>query len=546
MNAASLLVYELEQLGIRHVFGYPGGAIMPFYDALVGSQLEHVLMRHEQGAALAAGGYARAGGGVGVCVATSGPGATNLLTGVADAYADSVPLLVITGQVPRSLMGTDAFQEVDTFGMTLSVVKHSYVVREPKNISRTIRTAYELARSGRPGPVWIDIPKDVLAADAGTQATDSSVASVPVKPDPVDLQAAEKHFERSVRPLVYVGGGVAAAEAEAALLSFLERHGLPAVTTLRGVGSVPTGHPSLLGMLGMHGSRAANLAVQECDLLLCLGARFDDRATGRLDQFAPEAAVVHVDIDPAELGKLRRANVGLAADVGAFLAAFEPERNPRTEWAAHCADRVTPRQQRPTSRVDAPAFLSALTKSMPGAFVSSDVGQHQMWVAQSCHFRSARQHLSSGGLGTMGFGLPAAIGAAIAQPGRPAIAFCGDGSFLMNVQELTTLRRLDLPVRVVVLDNRMLGLVRQWQDLFFDGRRSEVDLDDNPPFAEVARAFGVPGFELESEADVAAALSRLVESEGPLLCHVHVDSGDGAWPLVPPGAANDVMLDPHP
>ena len=549
MNGAEVLVRELESLGVKTLFGYPGGAIMPFYDALVGSDLQHVLVRHEQAAALAAAGMARVTGEVGVCVGTSGPGATNLITGVADAHADSVPLVVLTGQVPMGLMGTDAFQEVDVFGMTLGIVKHSYVVRSGHDLRRVLREAFWLARQGRPGPVWVDLPKDVLSGPADLHAPDRLDLVLRRTPDQAaslrdSLARAASMLERSERPLAYVGGGVASAGCEAELVRFLEEQQLPAVTTLRAVGSVPTEHPMLLGMLGMHGTAAANEAVQEADLLLCLGARFDDRATGRLERFAPGASVIHVDIDVAELGKLRRPAIGVAADLSLFLERFRPEPTVRRQWLERALDRRLTHHPRTEGPIHAPSFLRDLTREHPGATVTCDVGQHQMWVAQAGYFTSARQHLTSGGLGTMGFSLPSAIGAALARPGEPCLAISGDGSFLMNVQELATIRRLALPIRMVVIDNRMLGMVRQWQDLFFEGRRSQVALDDNPEFAEVAEAFGIPAFELARTEDVPAALARLRGAPGPILCHVRVDPEDGAWPLVPPGAANHEMLEP--
>ena len=549
MNGAEVLVRELGSLGVKTLFGYPGGAIMPFYDALVDSDLHHVLVRHEQAAALAAAGMARVTGEVGVCVGTSGPGATNLITGVADAYADSVPLVVLTGQVPSDLMGTDAFQEIDVFGMTLGMVKHSYVVRTGHDLRRVLREAFWLAKEGRPGPVWVDLPKDVLSGPADLHAPDRLDVVLRRTPDQAaslrdSLSRAAAMLEESERPLVYVGGGVASAGCEGELVQFLEEQQLPAVTTLRAVGSVPTEHPMLLGMLGMHGTEAANRAVQEADLLLCLGARFDDRATGRLERFAPEAAVIHVDIDVAELGKLRRPAVAVAADLALFLERFAPEPRAREAWLARSLGRRLTHHPRLQGPIHAPSFLRELTREHPGATVACDVGQHQMWVAQAGFFTSARQHLTSGGLGTMGFSLPSAIGAALARPGEPCLSISGDGSFLMNVQELATIRRLGLPIRMVVIDNRMLGMVRQWQDLFFEGRRSQVALDDNPEFTEVAAAFGIPAFELDRAEDVPAALDRLRAARGPILCHVRVDPEDGAWPLVPPGAANHEMLAP--
>jgi acetolactate synthase-1/2/3 large subunit len=549
-NGALALVRALERRGVTTVFGYPGGAIMPVYDALTDSSLQHVLTRHEQGAALAAGGYARASGRPGVCLATSGPGATNLLTGIADACLDSVPLVAITGQVPSTLLGTDAFQEVDTIGMSLPVVKHSYAVERAEDLPAIVDEAFEVATAGRPGPVWIDVPKDVASAPLRACERDRESARAPVEPVPTaDLAAAAALLASARRPVAYVGGGAVLADASHQLHRFLARTGMPAVTTLHGIGALPSDHAQLLGMLGMHGTRAANEAVQESDLLLCLGARFDDRVTGKLERFAPGAAVVHIDIDPAELGKLRRPTVAVRSDLRRALEAWPHARADRDAWLQRCCERrdaearVRPRRA-PDAGIDAPDLLRALTERAPGRWiVTSDVGQHQMWVAQHCRFAGPRQHLSSGGLGTMGFGIPAAIGAQFARPDRDVLAVTGDGSFLMNVQELATIRRYDLPIKIVVLDNQCLGMVRQWQELFHEQRYSEVDLSDNPDFTALASAFGIPSLRVRDARGLDAAVRRLENTDGPLLVHVAIAARQNVWPLVPPGAANDHMLE---
>jgi len=553
-NGAMALVRELERLGVRTVFGYPGGAIMPVYDALTDTRIEHVLTRHEQGAALAAGGFARSSGRPGVCLATSGPGATNLLTGIADACMDSVPLLAITGQVPSTLQGTDAFQEVDTIGMSLPIVKHGFAVERAADIPAVVREAFALTTSGRPGPVLVDLPKDVANAELPTchqPATHEPAPCAPAAHEPTSLvrerlQQAAELLARASRPVAYIGGGAISSDASGALQQFLMRTRMPAVTTLHGIGALPSDHEQLLGMLGMHGSRAANQAVQQCDLLLCLGARFDDRVTGKLDRFAPNAAVVHVDIDPAELGKLRRATVAVPCDLRTALQAWPHRGQPHRSWLRRCvAARTAPACPPPaTGGVHGPSLLRRLTERAPGRWtVTADVGQHQMWVAQHCRFARPRQHLSSGGLGTMGFGIPAAIGAQFANPEHDVLAITGDGSLLMNVQELATIRRYDLPIRIVVLDNQCLGMVRQWQELFHDRRYSEVDLSDNPDFTALASAFGIPSIRVRRARDVDAAVRRIETADGPLLAHVAIETAQNVWPLVPPGAANDQMLE---
>ncbi|HMB56570.1 MAG TPA: acetolactate synthase 2 catalytic subunit [Arenimonas sp.] len=543
-TGAQWLLQALEAEGCDLMFGYPGGAIMPVYDALVDSPIRHILVRHEQGAALAADGYARASGKVGVCLATSGPGATNLLTGIANAYLDSIPMVAITGQVQTLVMGTDAFQEVDVFGMSLPVVKHSYVVRRAEDVYATVREAFAIARSGRPGPVLIDLPKDVAVASAPARAPHYRTCA-PNADEPEALMRARALLAQAQRPLLYVGGGVGMADAEWALRSLMRSTGLPAVYTLKGLGAVDPDAPFNLGMLGMHGNPAANHAVQECDLLIVAGARFDDRATGKLATFAPNAKVLHLDIDAAEIGKLRRADVGLGGKLAEQLPALAQPLH-ITAWQQHCRAMKTQHAERydaPGDGVFAPALLRQLSEAGGGRLiVASDVGQHQMWVAQHWRVNRSAAHLSSGGLGTMGFGLPAAIGAQLAKPDARVICVSGDGSIMMNIQELATLKRYGIPVKIVLLDNSSLGMVRQWQELFFAERYSEVDLSDNPDFAELARAFGIPAFTVERRDQVADAIARLLGDEGPLLCHVKIDPRANVWPLVPPGKSNAEMM----
>ncbi|MCR9130402.1 MAG: acetolactate synthase 2 catalytic subunit [Alphaproteobacteria bacterium] len=550
-TGAHAVVRALEAQGVEYVFGYPGGAIMPVYDALTGSSLKHVLVRHEQGAALAADGYARVSGKPGVCIATSGPGATNLVTGIANAFLDSVPMIAITGQTPTPLMGTDAFQEIDTFGITLPIVKHSFVVRDPADIPSVFAEAFALATAGRPGPVLIDLPKDVtqasLAVPPGIDQTGPAPRRKFEQPGAGAIANAIALIEQAKKPLLYVGGGVGIAAAEQALRAFHARTGIPAVATLKGLGAIPTGSENYLDMLGMHGGQAANLAVQESDLLIACGARFDDRATGKLDTFAPNARIIHFDADPSEISKLRDADVSLIGEMTAILDALRPARLDIQDWRDHCAamkTRYAPRYDAPGSGVFAPALLKALSEQAGDDFIATcDVGQHQMWVAQHCRFSRPQAHLTSGGLGTMGYGIPAGIGALFAEPDATVVTITGDGSIMMNIQELATIKRYRLPLKIVLLDNAQLGMVRQWQELFFEENFSEIDLYDNPDFAELARAFGIEAFTVDRRSEVPDAIDRLLSARGPILAHVRIDPRENVWPLVPPGAANSQMME---
>jgi acetolactate synthase I/II/III large subunit len=551
ISGAKLLVRCLRELGVDTVFGYPGGAIMPIYDALPGSGIRHILTRHEQGAALAADGYARVSRKAGVCMATSGPGATNLVTGLANSMLDSVPVVAITGQVATPMMGTDAFQEVDVFGITLPIVKHSYIIRNTADIPDVLAEAFFLATEGRPGPVLIDVPKDVTVAevDATLSLPNYRPSSTPV---PATVSEAIEAMATAQRPLFYLGGGIEIAGAENEIRALVERTGFPFVSTLKGLGAVPTDHPDSLGMLGMHGTRAANLAVQECDLLIVTGARFDDRATGKLDEFAPHARVIHMDGDPAEIGKLRHADVALPGDLVSNLSALERQirfspGERIADWQQRCWNLSREhawRYDAPGEFIYAPALLKAMSeRSGDDLTIACDVGQHQMWVAQHCRFRRPRTHLTSGGLGTMGYGLPAGIGAKLARPEDAVVVVSGDGSIMMNIQELATLNRYDIDVRILLLDNSSLGMVRQWQELFFAGNYSEIDLSDNPDFAELARVFGLKARTIERRDQVDSALDWLLNTRGPSLLHVRIDPAANVWPLVPPGKNNAVMME---
>ena len=546
-TGAHWVVRTLEQIGVTRIFGYPGGSIMPVYDALVGSRLQHILVRHEQAAAFAADAQARLTGTAGVCLATSGPGATNLLTGIANAYMDSVPMVILTGQVPTSVMGTDAFQEIDIFGMSLPVCKHSIIVRDPDRIPELIRQAFQIAEAGRPGPVLVDLPKDILQAEAHPPISPSRPKPGPSRSISPRLDAATALLASSKRPVLYIGGGVALGGAVDALRDFMSRTGIPAVATLKGLGCSHPDAQNFMGMLGMHGSREANMAVQESDLLICCGARFDDRATGRPDGFAPSAKIIHMDADSAEIGKLRTVDIAVHGNLAAALYAFDTGYLDISDWRDICLQRKREHAfdyDAPGNGIFAPAMLRQLSEAAGDDFIATcDVGQHQMWVAQHCRFNTPEAHLTSAGLGAMGYGLPAGIGATLQCPNKKVVTITGDGSIMMNIQELATARRYNIPVRILLLDNSSLGLVRQWQEHFFEENYSEIDLYDNPDFADVARAFGVEAFTVHSRDQVPDAIERLLNATGPILAHVLINPRENVWPLVPPGKSNTEMME---
>jgi len=546
-TGAQLVISTLKALGVDVLFGYPGGAIMPIYDALAGSGLRHILVRHEQGASFAADAYARATGKVGVCMATSGPGATNLITGIANAYMDSVPVVFITGQVATHLMGTDGFQEVDILGLTLPIVKHSWLVRDAAQIPAIIARAFAIAREGRPGPVLIDIPKDVAASFVEASEMGELPAWVAPAPKAEALDAAKALIEQAKKPLLYIGGGVHMADADNEMRDFVDRTGIPFVSTLKGLGTVSTYHDLHMGMLGMHGTRAANIAVQDTDLLIAVGARFDDRATSKLSAFAPHAKVIHFDIDPAEIHKNRRADAAVLGDLKQALPALKPHMPDISQWVQKCrADKWKHRfkYDAPGKGVYAPALLKSLSEKAGKNFiVACDVGQHQMWVAQHCEFEQNRAHLTSGGSGAMGYGLPAGLGAKLGLPDHNVVTVSGDGSFMMNIQEMATLRRYGVNLKIVLLDNSSLGMVRQWQELFYEENYSEIDLSDNPDFVEVAKAFGLSAFRITQRHEVEGAIDRLLAADAPTLLHVLIDPRENVWPLVPPGASNAEMME---
>jgi acetolactate synthase-1/2/3 large subunit len=554
------LMDALHRHGVSHIFGYPGGAILPIYDELHKAEsrgwLKHILVRHEQGGTHAADAYARATGKVGVCFGTSGPGATNLVTGIATAQMDSVPMVVITGQVPRAAIGTDAFQETDIFGITLPIVKHSWVVRDPRDIGRIVAEAFLIASTGRPGPVLIDVPKDVGIEQFDYVPVEPGSAvpagfRLPPAPQPEAINDALELIRQARRPLLYVGGGAISGNAHDQVAALAERFRLPVTTTLMGKGAFDEKHPLSVGMLGMHGTAYANFAVTECDLLIAAGARFDDRVTGRLDGFAPRAQVIHIDIDAAEMGKTRLPDVAVVSDVKAaleaLLAASSGENSEgRTEawlerintWKHHYP-LVVPS---PEGQIAPQEVVVALRELAPDAYYTTDVGQHQMWAAQFLH-NGPRRWISSAGLGTMGFGMPAAMGVQTAFPDAQVICVAGDASILMNIQELGTLAQYDLPVKVVVLNNGWQGMVRQWQESFYEERYSASEMTGGMPnFPALAEAFGVRGVRITERDQLRSQLTEALAHPGPAFIEVAVRRNENCYPMVPPGASNAQMV----
>lgn len=547
MNGARLIIESLKAQGVTDIFGYPGGAIMPTYDAIYDGGLNHLLCRNEQGAAIAAIGYARSTGKVGVCIATSGPGATNLITGLGDALMDSIPVVAITGQVSSPLIGTDAFQEADVLGLSLACTKHSFIVQNIDELPQIIADAFAIAQSGRPGPVLIDVPKDVQVAETDLLPIISKILNPP-KQDPIKLDEAKALLKAAKKPVLYVGGGVGMANGIQAVKNFLKIANIPSVSTLKGLGTIPADHSLYMAMIGMHGSKAANLAVQECDLLIACGARFDDRVTGKLDSFAPNAKVIHIDIDAAEINKLRQANVVLKGDL---VEAIDALAMPLAidKWRERIKDLKAQfdlqyQENEGEGDINAWNLLNTLSqRRSPNTVITTDVGQHQMWSAQHMQHLAPENYITSAGFGTMGFGLPAAVGAAVARPNDPVILITGDGSLMMNIQELGSIKRGKLPVKILLLDNQRLGMVRQWQSLFFKRRHSETILDDNPDFVTLAKAFDIPAERIEKACEVSDGLDRLLNAKGAYLLHVCIPEESNVWPLVPPGACNQDMLE---
>jgi acetolactate synthase-1/2/3 large subunit len=551
LSGAQIIVGLLERWGIRTVAGIPGGAILPLYDALSHStRIRHVLARHEQGATFMAQGMARVSGQAAVCLASSGPGATNLITGIADAKLDSIPIVCITGQVPVAMIGTDAFQEVDICTLARPITKYCVQARSAAELLDIVPRALEIAVSGRPGPVLIDVPKDIQVQTATFAAWPAPSPATPAPaPDAATLHRAAALINTASRPVLYLGGGIIHSGASALAVELAERASLPVTTTLLGLGALPSDHPLNLGMLGMHGARCTNLALQECDLLIAVGARFDDRATGHAAKFCPGARIVHIDMDARELNKIKTADVAIKADAAAALSALLPQitTRPRIHWLSRVADLKREHPLRMPGADDPLAhygLIRAVAAALDGdEIITTDVGQHQMWAAQAYPLRRPRRWLTSGGLGTMGFGLPAAIGAALAEPERTVVCFSGDGSILMNIQELATAVEENLNIKIVLMDNGALGLVHQQQDMFYARRQFASTFRARTDFASVARGFGVHAVSLGDEADPGAALKRALQRPGPVLIHAPIDAAQKVFPMVPPGAANSEMID---
>ena len=547
----------LKAEGVDVVFGYPGGANLPTYDAFVDAGIKHVLVRHEAGGGHAAEGYAKASGKVGVVFATSGPGATNIVTPLTDAMMDSVPLVAFTGQVRTDLLGTDGFQEADTFGITMPIVKHSFMIQHPVEIPRAVHEAFHIARTGRPGPVLIDMPVDLTRAEIDYQPV-GDVRLPGYQPttdgNSKQIRLAAKALANARRPVVYAGGGVINSDAAEELREFATSDKLPVTCTLMGLGAFPAPHPQWLGMLGMHGTRAANYAMDEADLIVAIGARFDDRVTGKLSEFAPRAKFIHIDIDPAEISKNVPAHIPIVGDAKNVLTRLTAEYRALGPDPARLAawwERIDRWQgQHPIGYEDSadneikPQLLvEALYEATGGDCVlSSDVGQHQMWAAQYFQFAKPRRWINSGGLGTMGFGLPAAMGAAVGNPDVPSVLLTGDGSFQMNVQELATCKEYDIPVKAVIMNNGYLGMVRQWQELFWDGRYSHVDMGSWPDWVKLAEAYGATGVRLTDKTTLIADLKTAIETPGPVVVDVRVTREENTYPMIPAGSAAREMV----
>ncbi len=549
LTGAQLISLLLERQGVTTIAGIPGGANLPMYDALRSSPIRHILARHEQGAGFIAQGMARVTGRPAVCFATSGPGVTNLLTAIADAKLDSIPLIAVTGQVPRGMIGTDAFQEIDTYGLSLPITKHNFLVRSAAELLEVIPDAFRIAMSGRPGPVVIDVPKDVQNESVNVEGLpDPGQPDPPALCPPADLARAAAMINAAQKPMLLIGAGIIAARASRDLLELIQKTSIPAAATLLGLGALPHDHPLFLGMVGMHAARFTNTLLDECDLLIGLGTRFDDRATGKAAEFCPRAKILHVDIDESELGKIKQPSFGLVADAGNFLAALKRLVGPapRREWIQRI-ESVRAQYPLVMPGVDDPlrpyGIIRVAASLLPeDTVVTADVGQHQMWVAQAYPFKWPRQWLTSGGLGTMGFGLPAAIGAALALPGRTVVCFSGDGSLLMNVQELATAAEQGVEVKIILLNNAHLGLVRQQQQLFYGGRFYASRLADNTDFVTIARGFGVQAIDLGKAPDPIESLASALTHPGPCLINVPIAADENVYPMVPPGGANRDMI----
>ncbi|MCR5813019.1 MAG: biosynthetic-type acetolactate synthase large subunit [Desulfovibrio sp.] len=561
LKGTQILIETLKREGVDLIFGYPGGVIIDLYDDLLKNpDVRHVLVRHEQGAVHAADGYARATGKVGTCLVTSGPGATNTVTGIATAYCDSIPLVVLTGQVPTNLIGNDAFQEVDIVGITRPCTKHNYLVKDIKDLALTLRQAFYIARSGRPGPVLVDLPKDVLVGHTEFVWPEEVYLrsyNPTYKPNLNQLRRTVEEFEKAKRPLFLIGGGVILSNAAEELTKLAEKLQVPVTYSLMGMGGFPSTSELSLGMVGMHGTYAANLAINNADLLVCVGARFDDRVTGKLSAFAPNARVVHIDIDPTSIRKNVKVDVPVVGDCKLALTALleicdsrfaeRDWKQGHAEWLQTTQEWKTSKpltyQQDPSGTIKPQAVVEALRKLTRGeAIIVTDVGQHQMWTAQFYSFTKPRTLLTSGGLGTMGYGLPASIGAQLAFPDKLVIAIVGDGSIQMNIQEMITAVSNNLPVKIVILNNRYLGMVRQWQELFYNRVYASTNMEAQPDFVKLAEAYGAEGYRIENMENLEQVLEQALSSPNTALIDVRVEREENVYPMVPAGAALDEML----
>ncbi|ASF30901.1 MULTISPECIES: acetolactate synthase large subunit [Bacillus amyloliquefaciens group] len=553
MNGALMLIESLKKENVEMIFGYPGGAVLPIYDKLYQSGLVHILPRHEQGAIHAAEGYARVSGKPGVVIATSGPGATNLVTGLADAMIDSLPLVVFTGQVATSVIGSDAFQEADILGITMPITKHSYQVRRPEDLPRVIKEAFHIATTGRPGPVLIDIPKDVASFE-GEFRYDHEISLPgyqPVKePNYLQIRKLVEAVSSAQKPVILAGAGVLHGKASEDLKNYAEQQQIPVAHTLLGLGGFPADHPLFLGMAGMHGTYTANMALYHCDLLISIGARFDDRVTGNLKHFAKSAKVAHIDIDPAEIGKIIETQIPVVGDSKIVLQELlkqngkqgqsEEWKQQLSEWKEEYPLWYTDNSEEGFKPQKLIEHIHQFTNGE--AIVATDVGQHQMWAAQFYPFRKADKWVTSGGLGTMGFGLPAAIGAQLADRNATVVAILGDGGFQMTLQELDVIRQLNLPVKVIILNNECLGMVRQWQEIFYEERYSESKFSAQPDFVKLSEAYGITGVRISSEEEAEEELQKALLSKEPVVIDVRVAKSEKVFPMIAPGKGLHEMV----
>jgi acetolactate synthase I/II/III large subunit len=549
LTGAEIIIKMLEKYGIEKIAGIPGGTNLPLYNALYFSKIEHILVRHEQAAGFIAQGMARSTGHTAVCFATSGPGVTNLLTAIADAKLDSVPIVAITGQVSTSLIGSDAFQEVDTYGMTIPITKHNFLVRKAEELLDVLPLAFKIASSGRPGPVVVDVPKDVQNESIEVDELPDFTTEYPDFQTPFrEIEKAAEMINQSHRPVLYIGGGIVHSKAHKLLIELAKKNNIPVSATLMGLGCFPSEEPLALGMLGMHGARYTNMIVEEADLLIALGVRFDDRATGNPNKFCTNATILHIDIDKAEIDKIMKANCSIAGDIGTTLKQLIPliKDNKRKTWMNRVEKLKNenpfylPKSENLTNPKSLMRAIGQLIDH--DTLITTDVGQHQMWAAQILPFFKPRNFLTSGGLGTMGFGLPAAIGAALANPDKKVVCISGDGSIMMNIQELATLAELGLNVKVILLNNGHLGLVRQQQEFLYNKNYIASKFIKNMNFAAIAQAFGIRAYELENDAKAAETLATALNCEGPCFINAPIDATDNVTPMVPPGKANIEMI----